>query len=183
MTVRGALRAIRLALVLVVSFLVLMFILMSGVFVIGGMLEMRRMQAGDYPLADTAQVTIGGRTIRLDRYAVHPFLAEYKRVLSVRDGDGGTEIVSELDLDPGGAGRLAICTAAAGEIVLSDSLGAYRIVGGGQVHPVSDVTILEILPDGSGKALARPEKQPACIEDLGAFDRDADGHYGFQPRP
>lgn len=173
-------RAFNSALVLVISFFVLAFIFMSAVFIIGGMLEMRRMEAGDYPLVDTSEVVIDGRTFRLECYAVHPFLAEYKRILTVRSADGA-EFANELDLDSGGAGRLAFCRIAEGAVLISDRFGSYRVVESGEIRPLFDATISKILSDGSMEPVAIPERRPACIKELGAFDRDQNGDYGFQP--
>lgn len=179
-TMRRMLRAINSALLLVISFFILAFIFMSAVFIIGGMLEMRRMEAGDYPLADTSEVVIDGRTFRLERYAVHPFLAEYKRILTVRNADGA-EFVSELNLDSGGAGRLAFCRIAEGEILISDRFGSYRVAENGEMEPLFDATISKMLSDGSMESITVPERRPGCIKQLGAFDRDQHGDYGFQP--
>lgn len=149
-------------------------------FLVGMVLEMRRMQAGDYPLADRTEVTIDGRRIRLERYSGHPFLAEYKRILTVVDATGA-EVKTELDLDPGGAGRLALCRDARRRIVMTDDFGSYRLADSGEAVPVSTATVIELLPNGSTKPIMQPEPKSECIDAIGAFDRDENGEYGFQP--
>ncbi len=175
MTVRRLVRALWIVFLIATGLLVALL----AAFFVGLALEMRRMKAGDYPLADSSEVTIDGRRIRLERYSVHPLLAEYKRILTVIDVSG-VEARSELELDPGGGGRLALCRDAQGGIVMSDYHGSYRLTDSGEAIPLSTATVVELLPNGSTRPVMLPEQKPECVDDIGAFDRDENGEYGFR---
>ena len=172
---RRVVRALAIAFLAAVGLFLILFVML----IVGIVLEMRRMQAGDYPLADSSEVTIDGRKVRLERYAVHPFLAEYKRILTVVDATGA-EVKTELDLDSGGAGRLALCRDAQRRIVMTDRFGSYRLADSGEAVPVSTATAIELLPNGSTRPIMQPDPKPECFDAIGAFDKDENGDYGFQ---
>lgn len=138
-----------------------------------------RMSKGDYPLADSSEAQIGGMTIRLDRYAVHPYLAEYKRVVAVTGRDGSSRMV-ELPLDTGGSDVILACATAAGGVNLTDRFGSYSVAADGIDLPISAG-----IPDpGDLNTLFKPagsELPIRCERFLGRFDRNAERNYGFLP--
>lgn len=137
----------------------------SGVW--DAMAESDTYAAPDMPLTskalkDSSVTTLDGVTLRLDRYHAHPFLAEYRMVLTVTGG--GKETVRELEMDPGGQSSVHVCSGLNGDLVVSGNSWVV-ISAAGTVRPPEDPL----------------SKATSCAKPRGRFAFPATGAYGFQP--
>jgi hypothetical protein len=136
-----------------------------------------RMSKGEYPLAASSDAKIGQFVLRLDRYAIHPFLAEYKRVLTVIDADGKARS-RDLFTDTGGGGLLTVCETETGDLRLIDRFETNIVKTDGSLWASTDgeqgIVGTELVLEG-GQPM-----QPGCRRLLGRFDRDDAGDYGFR---
>jgi hypothetical protein len=135
-----------------------------------------RMSKGDYPLADTSEAKIGQFVLRLDRYAIHPFLAEYKRVLTVTDASGVSRS-RDIYPDTGGGGLVTICETKNGDLRLVDRFETNIVRTDGRLWDSA----------GGYRNMAKSERvsetgrpaQPGCERMLGRFDKEG-ANYGFR---
>ncbi|MGF9562367.1 hypothetical protein [Neorhizobium sp. JUb45] len=139
-----------------------------------------RISRGDYPLADRTEAKVGALSITLERYVIHPYLAEYRRVLTVVMADGSKR-VSELSTDTGGASRIDVCELGDGDLRLSDRFGHYRLNLAGNIMPVKTVSVSQAGPGGLVISAGVSGEAPQCVRNLGRFDTDAERGYMFQP--
>lgn len=165
-----------------IGILIVVILIFGGFLMIAGGFAWRASTSDpDNPsLADTTVATIAGVTVKLDRYAIHPVLAEYKRIVTVTP-TGGKPLVTELEPDSGGMDRLAVCETTAGRIVMADRADTYELMDDGALRKLNTSTIRQVLPDGSTVSILEPEPSPACARHLGAFEKTAGGGYGFVP--
>ena len=149
-------------------------------FVIWYLVDLNKFARGDGPLAEISVAQVAGLTLELERHYAHPFLAEYKRALSVTDSRG-VKTRHDLGNDPGGGGRLTVCQTATGDILLTDPFYAYRLSAEGQLQPLNTAFAAKVMPDGGMKPVIVPDTVPGCVKPLGAFDSTGDKSYGFVP--
>lgn len=138
-----------------------------------------QMGKGNYPLADRTEARIATATLVLERYAIHPFLAEYKRILTVTDATGAARRL-ELPIDSGGGDMMLACGGSAGGLQLLDRFGAYGVIDRGVEFDAPGVVLSQNdMRDQFERVLTDRETIP-CYRYLGRFDRDSDRHYGFE---
>jgi hypothetical protein len=137
-----------------------------------------QMKRGNYPLEDTSEMTIGMFTIRYERYAVHPYLAEYKRVLTVSTPQRDPQ-VHELPLDVGGASRMSVCEIADGDTLFVDRFDGHVLHPNGGFQTL----VLSRSPENEMSDLALGDPSlPNCMQMLGVFDKDSAGRFRFIPK-
>jgi hypothetical protein len=136
-----------------------------------------RMSKGEYPLADSSEAKIGRFVLRLDRYAIHPFLAEYKRVLTVTDASGKARS-RDLFTDTGGGGLLSVCETENGDLRLVDRFETTIVKTGGRLWAAVEGEQSMAKAELASENIRR--SQPGCKRMLGRFDRDDARNYGFR---
>lgn len=166
----------RIVLVSLLAIVVIPVLMITGPILYDGW----RISRGNYPLADRTEASVGTLSMTLERYVIHPYLAEYRRVLTVVTADGSKR-VSELSTDTGGASRIDICELGDGDLRLSDRFGHYRLNRSGNLSPVQSASVSQSGPGGLVISAGISEEVPECVRKLGRFDRDAEGGYMFQP--
>lgn len=169
----GVKKIVLVSLLVIVGLPILFLSIVAGTIAYDGW----RMSKGEYPLADTSEAKIGQFTLRLERYAIHPFLAEYKRVLTVTDADGTTRS-RDLYTDTGGGGLISICETANGDLRLVDRFETTIVKTDGRLWALTEgeqgMAKSELASEDSHRS------QPGCKRMLGRFDRDDARNYGFR---
>jgi hypothetical protein len=165
-------KIVLISLLIVVGLPVLFVSLVTGTLAYDGW----RMSKGEYPLADSSEARIGRFVLRLDRYAIHPFLAEYKRVLAITDGDGKSWS-RDLFTDTGGGGLVTVCETNNGNLRLADRFEINIVRTDGRLwedhHEAAEIARADFVSEPGHTS------QPGCKRMLGRFDRDDARKYGF----